>query len=272
MTMTLLFSLPMAGAANTVEEQRAQAAQIIKALETKANQQEFRNIPLPGVAKGLKEAAAIYKKLLETVNDAYSGQDLDNYLFCAIGNSYSDRDNSSSDYDVYAEAVSSYKLHKDNTAYLLVLWKSAKETPELLPLLFPEYYPTQNEKTDTPVNTERDFNKYSLLKLGEQILLLGQGNTTPQDYSYFLMEYGYFWVNLPSELPPFEASSYYGYQHLLTPLNISQITTNTPLFDFSEDTFKILDAAGEPLVYGTPTSWNAAKNNGERIMSAFRFR
>lgn len=269
MTMTLLFSLPMAGAANTVEEQRAQAAQIIKALETKANQQEFRNIPLPGVAKGLKEAAAIYKKLLETVNDAYSGQDLDNYLFCAIGNSYSDRDNSSSDYDVYAEAVSSYKLHKDNTAYLLVLWKSAKETPELLPLLFPEYYPTQNEKTDTPVNTERDFNKYSLLKLGEQILLLGQGNTTPQDYSYFLMEYGYFWVNLPSELPPFEASSYYGYQHLLTPLNISQITTNTPLFDFSEDTFKILDAAGEPLVYGTPTSWNAAKNNGERINFLF---
>lgn len=265
MTITLLFSLPMAGAANTVEEQRAQAAQIIKSLETKAQQKEYKKIPVPGAAQKLKEAAAIYQKLLATVNDASSGEDLDNYLFCGIAINYLEEEKTDFDDKVCAEIASSYKFHKDNTAYLLSLWESAKRTPALLTLLFPEYYPTKNEKTDNAAN-EPDLYTFSVLKLGEQALLLGQGNATSEAYASFLIEYGLFWVELPDQVSKLPN---YGYRHLLTPLNTSPPTASAPLFDFSQETYKILDAAGEPLVYAVPASWNTAKNNGERINFLF---
>lgn len=265
MTMTLIFSIPLAGAANTVEEQRSQAAQIIKSLETKAQQKEYKKIPVPGAVNGLKEAAAIYQNLLATVNDASSGEDLENYLFCGIAISYLEKDKSDFVDKVCTEIASSYKLHKDNTAYLLCLWESAKNTPTILTHLFPEYYPAKNEKTDN-TTTEGDLYTFSVLKLGEQVLLLGQGNATPEAYASFLIEYGRFWVELPdqaSKLPN------YGYRHLLTPLNTSPLTASATLFDYSQETYKILDTTGEALVYGVPTSWNVAKNNGERINFLF---
>lgn len=268
--MTLAFSLPL-GAAPSVEEQRSQAAQIINKLEASADNAEFKKIPATNTGKTLQEAAGIYQKLLETVDDEHSGSDLDNYLFSATAASLYDHTIGDRN-KIYITASSSYARHANNTSYLIALWNLGRKTPAILPAFFPKYFPPAPPSSQPgravlayPSDPGRIF---SLLKLGETILQKGQGNVSSSSFAQFLMEYGNYWNQLPYTSPNNERMAAYGYRHLLTPLEADPVTT--PLFRYNKDNYALLNTAGQPLEYGIPASWQATKNDGERIHYLFR--
>lgn len=267
--MTLAFSLPL-GAVPSVEEQRTQAAQLIKKLEARADKAEFKKIPAANTGKNLQEVASMYQKLLETVDDEHSGSDLDNYLFSAIAAALYDHTIGDQN-KIYATAASSYAKHANNTSYLIALWHLGRQTPEILPAFFPKYFspvPPASQSGRVILAYPSDPGRiFSLLKLGETILQKGQGNVTPSSFAQFLMEYGNYWNRLPYTSPNNERLAAYGYRHLLTPLDADPITI--PLFRYSKDNYALLNTTSQPLEYGIPASWQAAKNDGERIHYLF---
>lgn len=229
-----------------ISKLRTKAARIIQ--EQKKKDPKYKNLTAKISSEAYKPALDIYQQLLLSVDDEKSGEDLEQF------HNHNSNHSPSSEKNIFLKKT--LKKHINNPSFLLYykdiiddnsysLWDLENKFPELE---WPE---------------KRKI--YTWLKLCwlQHIWKLGISSLTENQQIEFLEAFIY---TLLCNRESSTSLSEYASLQKLTPLEIpphftktsSPLVRKTPHFPF-------LDTQGTLITYATPSTWDSARNDGERI-------